>query len=442
MFINPFLFHTDHEEETIIISLIGGGIQTIPTNISKTLFSEPSLLSSDYIRHFKNAEILFDDSESFYSVFNDLKSKSFEKTLENPLNVIFTLTYSCNFKCEYCFQIRQNNNQSNRIIDENLINRSQEIVNRLEAINNHPKGKSNIHLYGGEPLRKTPALKRIVEKLIATFSPSNEIFITTNGYDLNHYTSILEKYSKLNIQVTIDGPKSIQNKRRKALDNGSSFDRILSNLRRIKDLNHNIMIRINVDEENYLFIKDLIYQLQESNVFQANELFDHIYLAPVTNRESAEVNLKFYKAFIDYYFKYLFQHKVIVSNMRALDYAIKLTQGETISPSKFYCDAIYGKYIIDPNGQIGICEEAVLNNHQIIGNIKPDGELNIKSNPWGDRLVDNIENCINCEFKYICSGGCPWKALNCTKDFMNSTCDGFKDIFEYSVKKILENELL
>ncbi len=93
-------------------------------------------------------------------------------------------------------------------------------------------------------------------------------------------------------------------------------------------------------------------------------------------------------------------------------------------------------------GQIGICEEAVLNNNQILGNIEQDGAINIKSNPWGDRLVDNIENCICCEFKYICSGGCPWKALNCTKDYANSTCDGFKEIFEYSVKKILENELV
>lgn len=440
MFVNPFLFKVKGEKESVIISLLGGGIQSVPLKISRLLFSEPSLLPSNYIKHFKESEILFDNPESFYSIFNEFKNKSFDKTQNSPLNVIFTLTYSCNFSCNYCFQLRQKNKIGNQIINIDLINQAKQIVSQLELIGDYPRGKSNIYLYGGEPLRNSPELLKTVEKLLETFYSENEIFITTNGYDLNYYKELLEKYSNLNIQITIDGHKRLQDSRRKAKDNRSSFDRITTNLKMISELQHNIMIRINVDEENYLFICDLIEELDNLKVFPNNKLYEHLYFAPVVNRESVEINLYFYQKFINYYFEYLYHYKIKVSNMRALDYAIRIIEGETISPSKYYCDAIFGKYIIDPDGQIGICEEAVLNRSQIIGNIDNNGDVNIKGNPWGSRSVEEMSDCVDCVFKYLCSGGCPWKALNCTNDYKNATCDGFKEIFEYSIIKLLDRK--
>lgn len=441
MFVNPFLFNLKGESKSIIISLLGGGIQLIPIRISQLLFSQPDKLPLHYIKYLKESEILFDNPESFYSIFNELKNKSFEQTQKSPLNVIFTLTYSCNFKCDYCFQLRQEHHTGNKVINFDLIKNAKYIVSQLESIGNYAKGKSNIYLYGGEPLRKSPMLLKTVEKLLETFSFTNKIFITTNGYELNHYKSILEKYSNLNIQITIDGPRRFQDKRRKAKDNGSSFDKITSNLQLIGNLNHNIMIRLNVDEENYLFISELIEELNRLNIFSENEIYEHLYFAPVVNREREDIDINFYKNFIDYYFKYLYKYKIKVSNLRALNYAIRIVEGETISPSKFYCDAIYGKYIIDPDGQIGICEEAVLNKNQIVGQIDINGDVIIKNNPWNNRSVEEMIDCVNCEFKYMCSGGCPWKALNCTKNHKNAICDGFKEIFEYSIIKLLDKKL-
>jgi len=437
MFVNPFLVKIYKGNETILVSLLGGGIQLIPSEISQVLFTNPSLLPERYITHFKDSEILFDNSDRFYNIFNSFKNKSFTKTELEPLNVIFTLTYSCNFSCSYCFQLRQKNPIGDKIISFDFIENAKEIVSQLEAFGNYPKGLSKIYLYGGEPLRNEPHLLKIVDKLLDTFTPSNQIFITTNGYDLNHYKPILERYSNLNIQVTIDGPKFIQDKKRRAKDKGSSFDKILSNLKFVKSLNHNIMIRINVGEDNYLYILDLMNELRDYNIFTDEDLPKHIYLAPVTNRESEEINIAFYKAFIDYYFEYLFRYKIRVSNIRPLDYAIKVAEGETITPSKFYCDAIYGKYIIDPIGNIGICEEAVLNENQFVGNIDKEGKVAIKENPWKDRTVEDMSECINCEYRYMCSGGCPWKASNCTRNYKSAMCDGFKEIFEYSILKLL-----
>ena len=106
MFVNPYIFKFNNKNESVLVSLIGGGIQSIPSHISKLLFSNPEQLPNNYIEQLKTTEVLFNNPEEFYSLFNKLKSQSFKKTSENPLNVIFTLTYSCNFKCEYCFQLK------------------------------------------------------------------------------------------------------------------------------------------------------------------------------------------------------------------------------------------------------------------------------------------------------------------------------------------------
>jgi len=440
MFTNPYIFKIENGDEIFIISLLGGGIVSIPKQILEILETKPTELTTEYVDYFKETEILFDTSDSFYSTFNELKNKTFEKTLNTPLNVIFTLTYNCNFKCNYCFQLRQEKNINNKIINYEIIDNAKNIVNQLELINGSTIDKSNIYLYGGEPFMANPFLLKIVRKLLDTFYPNNEIFITTNGYDLNYYEETLARYSNLNIQITIDGPKRFQDKRRQAKDKGSSFDKITSNLKLIKDLNHNIMIRINVDEENYLSICELINELKSIEIFPENEIYEHLYFAPVVNREQKEVNIDFYKSFIDYYFENLYQNKIKVSNLRALDYAIRIVEGETIPPSKYYCDAIYGKFIIDPEGNIGICEEAVLNKNQIFGSINENGSVTIKENPWKDRSVEEMTECNYCEFKYMCSGGCTWKALNCTNSYKSAMCDEFKEIFKYSMIKLLNKK--
>lgn len=52
------------------------------------------------------------------------------------------------------------------------------------------------------------------------------------------------------VQITIDGPPEIHNKRRKVINGEDSFDVILRNIRNIYDL-LDITIRINVDSSKY-----------------------------------------------------------------------------------------------------------------------------------------------------------------------------------------------
>lgn len=417
---------------------MGGGIQLIPNDVAIILFSNPQSLPQNYISYFKETEILFDNSSDFNSSFGQYKEASFRLTNQNPLNIIFTLTYNCNMACTYCFQRRQNSKSFTHTMSMEIIKSAKNIVNSLELLNHFSTGKSNIYLYGGEPLMNNPMLYEAVESLCNTFHSTNEIFITTNGYDLDYFIKLFEKYSNFNIQITLDGPKEIHDKRRISKHNDSSFTKILSNLNKISTIDHKIMIRMNIDEENYHYTDKLIEQLCEQDYFKNKNISDFLYFAPVTNREKEDVNLDFYKCFIDYYFENLYEAKIKVSNLRPLDYAIRLFGGENISPSNFYCDALYGKYIIDPYGNIGICEEAILGSNQIFGKIEKDIKVSVSPNDWKNRSVDELEFCKSCKYKYLCSGGCPWKALNCRGNVNEPICDNFPEIFEYSVDKLYE----
>ena len=110
MFVNPFLFRIIGQEDSIIISLLGGGIQTIPSEISHLLFSNPEKLPLSLKKYFQKSEILFDTSEDFYLIFNDIGRYFDVQALLGCTNVFngfqhgFSLMESKSLcqTCEYC----------------------------------------------------------------------------------------------------------------------------------------------------------------------------------------------------------------------------------------------------------------------------------------------------------------------------------------------------
>lgn len=72
----------------------------------------------------------------------------------------------------------------------------------------------------------------------------------TNGYEVEHYTNLLGKDSIYKLQITIDGPKEIHNKRRIHYKGYNTFDKIIKNIELALKRGVQINIRMNSDNEN------------------------------------------------------------------------------------------------------------------------------------------------------------------------------------------------
>jgi uncharacterized protein len=107
--------------------------------------------------------------------------------------------------------------------------------------------RKHIVLYGGEPLAKRNF--DVVNRLVSAGNALGFHFSAiTNGHDLNDYLGLLGTNGIRDLQISIDGPKKIHDKRRVSLDGTSSFEKIVANIFQVLDASDAIInLRVHVD---------------------------------------------------------------------------------------------------------------------------------------------------------------------------------------------------
>lgn len=168
------------------------------------------------------------------------------------------------------------------------------------------------------------------------------------------------------IQVTIDGPKEIHDKRRCLKSGGGSYDRILSNLSNIKeDTPLNVDIRINVDKRNEKNIPDLLEDLKSYGLHQQKNVsinFGHVHHSG-TSCPDISTQCMITPEFSNFLVK-------------AYETATMLGFRITNYPSLMLgsCGAVgSGSGVIEPNGNIQNCWETVGMEEKKTGVLGKDG---------------------------------------------------------------------
>jgi uncharacterized protein len=148
----------------------------------------------------------------------------------------------------------------------------------------------NITWYGGEPLTAVRQIRKYSEELIKFAEEKEMVYFSdmiTNGLSFkpNLISELIDKYKINNYQITIDTVKEIHDKRRITKEGNKTFDIIINNIRAVVETesykkNGQINIRVNIDNDNYLYATEFIdllhsYGLHEKKV--------KIYFASVVN---------------------------------------------------------------------------------------------------------------------------------------------------------------
>ena len=124
----------------------------------------------------------------------------------------------------------------------------------LEEITRKRKAPgAQIELSGGEPLLLRNY--ELIDSILKFASERNyPVGIVTNGTNLPQSSPLLEKYrdSIGNVQITIDGPAPIHNKRRKFVSGEGTFEKIVKGVDLFLDLGIPTVMRVNVDLDKML----------------------------------------------------------------------------------------------------------------------------------------------------------------------------------------------
>ena len=156
-----------------------------------------------------------------------------------------------------------------------------DVLNSILKNLNEITENQTIVLYGGEPL--LPSSKKIINRIIDFVSMKDNFAmrIITNGVNISKYLPLFQRVKKKisSFTITIDGNQSIHDSRRIFHSGAGTYVRVVRSLKALVANDYACIIRINLDENNYNKISDLIKELHQIN--KKNLL--HVFLARVDN---------------------------------------------------------------------------------------------------------------------------------------------------------------
>lgn len=340
-----------------------------------------------------------------------LKQECFDSRFNEDHGLVLTVlpTFECNFRCPYCFE-DVSQHKGNKIIDEYTQDNIVEFV--ASKLSTGIKGSLYVKWFGGEPLLAVSAMLDLTRKLKQVAKQYGNKYISsmlTNGYLLDALSKdMVDELSIFAIQVTLDGPEEVHNKRRPHKTDKNSFKKIIDNLKHLENIVDHAYIRINADESNASSIPLLLKYLKEQELLKKCK-YDIGYIDTQTGAYTLEPSCSA-----------LLNEDDIKSIYSVISDGLKALNLEDIVPReypkklKFACDAqIKNSFIVDPNGNVFKC----LNDATIPGRAIFNLNSKMKINPEREDKFLNldpykIEKCQHCSYLPICHGGCPAKIID------------------------------
>jgi uncharacterized protein len=353
--------------------------------------------------------------------------KTYKKALAQTQNdhyLALFLTLRCNFACPYCFQDEQKADISPKTIQQSL----KHFFNKVEAA---PAKKAKIAFWGGEPLLCLDELEYTVKsarELFANARTELEFHLVTNGSIFNSKIEKLFAREKdlANVQITLDGPEKMHDRRRFFKSGTGSYQKILINLKKWSMLAKKVMVRVNIDNQNRRYIPELFKDLEKYDL-DKNKIA--LSLASVSDGWGRGKNREEILSCADY--------RGVENEL----YALANKMGFNASRGKFpkyrpiLCTAC-GAFPnwIQPDGEIHCCSKAVGNKELSLGNINTEinnGQIDF----WLKYQLIKNDQCLKCRHIFFCAGICPTDIMTGTKTH-KFCADGFKYYLEKRLEEI------
>lgn len=344
----------------------------------------------------------------------------------DEVQIFYVPTYFCNFACSYCYQ--EGYEHTPEIKHTDVIDAFFSYVKREFA-----GRRKYVTVFGGEPLLPGAAAEANVSYLVEQATKRNlQLAFVTNGHTLKHYVPLLAKGLIREIQVTLDGPAQIHDRRRMLKGGQGTFDVIVEGIDAALAARLPINLRAVVDRTNMPYLGELadfaiakgwtadnLFKTQlgrnyELHVCQADQqkLYDR-----VSMYEDIYALVKEHPSFLEFHrpafsiSKFLFEH------------------GEMPQPLFDSCPGCKTEWAFDFSGRIYSCTATVGKEGEALGTFYP--EVSKKEeliSQWESRDVTTIAACKDCTLQLACGGGCAAVAKNATGNIGSPDCRPVRDL--------------
>lgn len=408
---SAYNFHFSHKDTPYIYNILSTSLIEVDDQLDAQLKNNSiDEISADFIPELRDGHFIVEGTNH---AEHDEYMYFYNKTRFCNSNKTFVLTlipsYSCNLACPYCMQGQE---KDNGIISKEKLSSLYAFINKKIKINKTENKEFEslvIRFYGGEPLLQKRAIADACATTSAMASENNigiRYDMPTNLTVLDEESIALLKKYNISIQVSIDGPKDLHDKRRYTKKREGTYDTITANLKKLCEcgLRENITIRINIDADNITRAEECLMSVAQ--------YAGHVYfgmLAPYSG-----FNDGFAPSCIncDEYSNHMATHlnRILIQN----GYEAPQMFGKQ-TPCSLNSD---NKFFVDDRLDVYKCEILVNNKDFCVGTISDDGSLDYNNNFFHQMNFSpsNFEECISCKLLPMCGSGCPAKAYIANSD--------------------------
>lgn len=391
----------DHSGDLLLFNtLTGNKIKIDKEDVAsvKTILKDPECRKdSKFTQVLVTNEFIIDDEVNEDKLARNLHRSTINS--EKTLTLILLPTENCNFRCTYCYETFEKN-----LMTENVQNAVIQYVEK--NITNY----DSIHFewFGGEPLiayRVIEYISRNVMKICRANRVRYTASMTTNGYLLS--IDMFRKLQKLRVvhfQVTIDGTSAIHDTQRVLMGGQATFNRIMKNLKEIKESipsrTFSINVRTNISANMLESLDDFSDLLIES--FADDKRFKFFW-KPVGDwggDSVKKVKLCTMSEILPY----------IERNMKkGMDFSPVI---DMIKPAGSVCYASKkNNFVIGSDGILYKCTVAFNMKENQVGQLNDDGKMYLNKeryNLWVSGHEENDVSCQDCQLRPACQGAtCP-----------------------------------
>ncbi len=437
---NHFIY-IEEEDKYLIYNAISNGLAKLEPEIFnrlkegvkglETLEQDPG--KKDLLQRLSDGNIIVDND---FDEIDFLRTRfNMGKFSQKTLSLTIVTTADCNMACVYCYQGTQTPAYAGKNLQDSILKFVEERIKSM--------GYKSLYVtwYGGEPLLNKDFIFSLSKKILKLCKPHNLLYgamVVTNGTIMNK--AIAKKLKGLKVgrmQITIDGPQAIHDRRRPIKNSKkSSYKLILENVKRVLGILP-VQIRINVDKTNFSNTLELLENLERNGILNNNKDLN-VYIGYTrewtTNCKNISHNCFSMKEFSVAEIEF---QKMLIARGYSLGNLYLSPTGTCVSVSP------HG-YVIEPGGELHKCWSDVGNKEAYLGHVDKPVTFNKKLLKWlsFDPLMQMPE-CRACKLFPVCGGGCPYVAIkqsNILKDDKEYNCTPWKLFMEEKIQLFLKDK--
>ena len=359
-----------------------------------------------------------------------------EKT---PTQLVVVPSFGCNLACTYCYQETFVPSAAGLMRPE-VIEAFFAYVDRQHAAE---RPRPFVTLFGGEPLRDTPAHQALVRRFLdGAAARRMEVAAVTNGHDLEAFLPALASGPVKEVQVTLDGPRAVHDRRRPHASGAGTFDRIVRGIDALVAAGVPVNLRVVADRENLDALPELAALAQakgwldlpaarfKTQVGRNYELFG---CASRQGRDALLDRVELWARYVELSERHPVLRRFHRPRFHGLGHLSDT--GELPAPNFDACPATKKEWAFGPDGTLYGCTATVGHPAHALGRFHPElvhDEVAIAA--WRERSTLAIPECRECALAPVCGGGCGALAAERTGTPRAPDCRPIRELYGLGVR--------